>query len=148
MKIYKYNDYEYKDEAGEFTTADVKQQLTQYFPEIANCVTEEKQQGADTVVTFVKRAGTKGQGDGVTGREGERMPVFLRVGDDRWINLSNVLDINAECVVPDCITLDGATRVVLCGAESEAFLAWLTDHDWDIRDYNEPAAPAQAHDPA
>jgi len=60
MKIYKYNDYEYKDEAGEFTTEEVKRQLTQYFPEIANCTVEEKQSGEDTVVTFVKRAGTKG----------------------------------------------------------------------------------------
>lgn len=60
--IYKYNDYEYRDEAGEFTTTDVKTQLTQYFPELANAKAEESTDSeGNTVVTFVKRAGTKGK---------------------------------------------------------------------------------------
>lgn len=61
--VYKYQDYEYRDEVGEFTAEEVKKQLTQYFPELAQATTDTKKVGEDTVVTFVKRAGTKGCGD-------------------------------------------------------------------------------------
>ncbi|HNT74358.1 MAG TPA: hypothetical protein PKH77_04970 [Anaerolineae bacterium] len=82
MKIYKYNDYEYKDEAGEFTTEEVKRQLTQYFPEIANCTVEEKKSGEDTVVTFVKRAGTKGrEGEGERGSGGDLLSDLHAAGE-------------------------------------------------------------------
>lgn len=61
VTTYKYGDYEYKDEAGELTTEEVKQQLTQYFPELAAATAEEKtDDDGNKVVTFVKRAGTKG----------------------------------------------------------------------------------------
>ena len=61
--IYKYNDYEYRDESDEFTTEEVKQQLVQYFPELAQAKAESSKDGeGNTVVTFVKRAGTKGMG--------------------------------------------------------------------------------------
>jgi PRTRC genetic system protein C len=60
-RIYKYEDYEYVDEDEEFTAADVKAQLQQYFPELANATAEEKDLGnGDTEITFVKKAGTKG----------------------------------------------------------------------------------------
>lgn len=59
--IYKYNDYEYQDEDGTLTADEVKQQLTQYFPELARATAETSTDAAgNTVVTFVKRAGTKG----------------------------------------------------------------------------------------
>jgi PRTRC genetic system protein C len=58
--IYRYNDYEYRDEDGAFTTDEVKKQLTQYYPELANAKAETSAEGEDTVITFVKRAGTKG----------------------------------------------------------------------------------------
>jgi len=67
--VYKYQDYEYRDEAGEFTTEEVRKQLTQYFPELAQATAETKKVGDDTVVTFVKRAGTKGSDD--AGRRGQ-----------------------------------------------------------------------------
>jgi PRTRC genetic system protein C len=61
VTVYKYVDYEYKDEAGELSTEEVKQQLTQYFPELAAATAEEKTDAdGNKVVTFVKRAGTKG----------------------------------------------------------------------------------------
>jgi PRTRC genetic system protein C len=60
-RIYKYEDYEYTDENEEFTTEDVKSQLQQYFPELANATAEEKAlDNGDTEITFVKKAGTKG----------------------------------------------------------------------------------------
>jgi PRTRC genetic system protein C len=60
-RIYRYEDYEYTDENEEFTTEDVKAQLQQYFPELANATAEEKElDSGDTEITFVKKAGTKG----------------------------------------------------------------------------------------
>lgn len=66
--IYRYaqGNYEFRDENNEFTVEDVKRQLTQYFPELANATTETSQAGADTVVTFVKKAGTKGLSESVS----------------------------------------------------------------------------------
>ena len=62
--IYKYNDYEYTDTAGEFTTEEVRQQLTQYFPELANATAKESTDDeGNAVIEFVKRAGTKGLAD-------------------------------------------------------------------------------------
>ena len=57
---YRQGNYEFRDEHGDFTAEDVKQQLVQYFPELANATTEKSETDGDTVVTFVKRAGTKG----------------------------------------------------------------------------------------
>ncbi|MBD3309568.1 hypothetical protein GF348_24525 [candidate division KSB3 bacterium] len=60
--LYKYphGDYEYLDEGDEFTTEQMKAHLAQYFPELANASVEESEDDGVHVVTFVKRAGTKG----------------------------------------------------------------------------------------
>jgi PRTRC genetic system protein C len=61
--IYKYpaGNYEFRDDDDQFTTEQVQQQLTQYFPELANATTDEKElENGTREVTFVKRAGTKG----------------------------------------------------------------------------------------
>ena len=76
--IYKYNDYEYRDESGEFTTEEVKQQLVQYFPELAQAKAEKSTDGeGNTVITFVKRAGTKG------GRRAHRVCAVGIMGSDK-----------------------------------------------------------------
>jgi PRTRC genetic system protein C len=61
--IYKYphGDYEYRDEEDELTTQQMQDHLRQYFPELANASVEESEDDeGNKVVTFVKRAGTKG----------------------------------------------------------------------------------------
>lgn len=67
------------------------------------------------------------------------VPLFLQVGNGRWINASQIADVDAAYdEAPGCILLDGITRMALCGEEADAFLSWLMDHDWDIRDDGEP----------
>jgi PRTRC genetic system protein C len=58
---YKYNDYEYVDADDEFTVDAVRKELVQYFPELANAKAEESEDDdGNKMVTFVKRASTKG----------------------------------------------------------------------------------------
>jgi PRTRC genetic system protein C len=66
-RTFKYQDQTWEDPGEEYTNEDVKRHLTTFFPELAQADIEEKKLAgaegdADTVqVTFVKRAGTKGQ---------------------------------------------------------------------------------------
>ncbi|MBN2003952.1 MAG: hypothetical protein JXA21_11410 [Anaerolineae bacterium] len=119
--VYKYQDYTYRDEAGEFTAEDVKSQLRQYFPELANATAESKTlENGDTQVTFVKRAGTKGDGES----------AFLRVGERHWINISGVAEITPDAENAQCLFAD---RIHLCGDEAASLLEWLEDNDHDLR---------------
>jgi len=72
--IYKYGEYEFNDADDQFTAEDVKRQLTAYYPELANATTEDST-NADGVkiVTFVKRAGTKGMMDTLTDNDLQRI---------------------------------------------------------------------------
>lgn len=61
--IYKYpgGNYEFTDEDDQLTIDEVREQLTQYFPELAQADADEATDDeGNRVVTFVKRAGTKG----------------------------------------------------------------------------------------
>lgn len=119
--VYKYQDYTYRDETGEFTSEDVKSQLRQYFPELANATAETKKlENGDTQVTFVKRAGTKGDGE----------ITLVRVGDGHWINVSNISEITLDAESDQCIFVD---RIHLCGDEAANLLEWLESNDNDAR---------------
>ncbi|MBN2389918.1 MAG: hypothetical protein JXR84_04300 [Anaerolineae bacterium] len=137
--VYKYQDYEYRDEAGEFTTEEVRKQLTQYFPELAQATAETKKVGDDTVVTFVKRAGTKGNDEQTYGMAlthfdslGElvSVPDFIRVSQSYWINISKVKLIVGSLADDSCVLVDDA---ILCGDEAKNLLTWLEENSLDIR---------------
>lgn len=50
-----------QDPGEEYTIADVRKALTDYFPELAQAThTTEEQEDGSVKVTFAKRAGTKG----------------------------------------------------------------------------------------
>lgn len=145
-RIFKYQEQTWEDPGENFSNEDVKKHLTQFFPELAQASIETKKlDDGQEEVRFVKRAGTKGseanyQAQLVDILRMMAYPTFLRVGDERWVNIARITDINAACVAPGCITLDGDTQVVLCDAEANAFLNWVMDNDLDIRDDGEPPA--------
>lgn len=60
-RIFKYGDQTWADPGAEFTTEDVKAQLTQFFPELARATAKERAlPDGTTEIEFVKNAGTKG----------------------------------------------------------------------------------------
>lgn len=61
MRVFVYGDHRFEDPGEEFSNEDMRRQLTQFFPELAQASVEEKELDDGTVeVRFVKRAGTKG----------------------------------------------------------------------------------------
>lgn len=60
-RVFKYGDQAWADPGPEFSTEDVKRQLTSFFPELANADVKERELDDGRLeITFVKRAGTKG----------------------------------------------------------------------------------------
>ena len=52
---------EFPDPDSKLSVDEVRKQLADFFPELANADAREEQRGEDTVVTFTKRIGTKGR---------------------------------------------------------------------------------------
>ena len=64
-RIFSYDGREFPDPDARLTVDEVRQQLSQFFPELVNADTKETRRGEDTLYTFSKRIGTKGQGQTV-----------------------------------------------------------------------------------
>ena len=64
-RIFSYDGREFPDPDARLTVDEVRQQLSQFFPELVNADTKETRRGEDTLYTFSKRIGTKGQGQSV-----------------------------------------------------------------------------------
>jgi PRTRC genetic system protein C len=60
-RIFIYDQREFPDPDPKLSVEDVRHQLTDFFPELANAETREEKRGDDTVYTFSKRIGTKGR---------------------------------------------------------------------------------------
>jgi PRTRC genetic system protein C len=60
-RIFVYDGREFPDPDSKLSVEDVRKQLAEFFPELANAETREEKRGEDTVYTFTKRIGTKGQ---------------------------------------------------------------------------------------
>ncbi len=65
MRIFVYDGRDFPDPDPSLTAEEVRQNMTGFFPELANADTTESKRGDDTVYTFKKRVGTKGHFDGV-----------------------------------------------------------------------------------
>lgn len=59
-RIFVYEGKEYPDPDSSMSTNDVRESWVNYFPELSNAETKETKRGEDTLITFTKRAGTKG----------------------------------------------------------------------------------------
>ncbi len=60
-RIFIYDGREFPDPDPYLTVEEVRRQLAEFFPELANAETREAQRGEDTLYTFAKRIGTKGR---------------------------------------------------------------------------------------
>lgn len=61
-RVFVYDGREFPDPDPKLPVDEVRKQLAEFFPELANADTRQEQRGEDTVVTFTKRIGTKGRG--------------------------------------------------------------------------------------
>jgi len=59
-RIFVYDGREFPDPDSKLAVDDVRKQLAEFFPELANAETREEKRGDDTVYAFTKRIGTKG----------------------------------------------------------------------------------------
>ena len=59
-RIFVYDGREFPDPDSKLAVDDVRKQLAEFFPELANAETREEKRGEDVVYTFTKRIGTKG----------------------------------------------------------------------------------------
>ncbi len=60
-RIFIYDGREFPDPDSKLSAEEVRKQLTEFFPELANADTREEKRGEDAVYVFTKRIGTKGQ---------------------------------------------------------------------------------------
>ena len=60
-RIFSCDGREFPDPDPKLSVEEVRQQLSQFFPELVNAETRETRRGEDTVHTFSKRIGTKGR---------------------------------------------------------------------------------------
>jgi PRTRC genetic system protein C len=59
-RVFVYDGRSFPDPDPALSVEQVRQQLAEYFPELANAETREEQRGEDTQFTFSRRIGTKG----------------------------------------------------------------------------------------
>ena len=119
-RIFVYDGREFPDPDAKLSVEEVRRQLADFFPELANAETRESRRGEDTVYTFVKRIGTKG----ARRRSPHRavLAVLRRVPEKRLA----VFALAAELVGPDGeLDVDAAAarqpEVNLATAEAEGY---------------------------
>ncbi|MBI4496622.1 MAG: hypothetical protein HY689_01825 [Chloroflexi bacterium] len=61
VRIFVYDGREFPDPDAKLSTEEIRKQLTEFFPELANAETREEQRGDDTLHIFRRRIGTKGR---------------------------------------------------------------------------------------
>lgn len=60
-RLFCYDNREFPDPDPKLSVEDVRRQLSDFFPELANAETRQETRGEDTLYTFSKRIGTKGR---------------------------------------------------------------------------------------
>jgi PRTRC genetic system protein C len=87
-RLFVYDGREFPDPDAKLSVEDVRKQLAEFFPELANADTREEKRGEDTVYTFSRRIGTKGR------RPRRAVAVLRRVPARRL----RILELAAELV--------------------------------------------------
>lgn len=81
-----YDGRQFPDPDAKLPVEEVRKQLAEFFPELANAETREEQREGDTVYTFTRRIGTKGR------RGPDAVAILRRVPAKRL----RILDLAAE----------------------------------------------------
>lgn len=88
-RLFVYDGREFPDPDPTLSVEDVKRQLAEFFPELANADVRQETRGEDTVIRFAKRIGTKGR------RRSRDIVVILRRVPAKRLR---ILDLVAELV--------------------------------------------------
>jgi len=59
-RIFVYDNREFPDPDPNMSPEEVRQSMTNFFPELANAETQQSKRGDDDIFEFKKRVGTKG----------------------------------------------------------------------------------------
>jgi len=59
-RVFVYDGREFPDPDPNMSEEEVRQSMTNFFPELANAETQQSKRGEDDIVEFKKRVGTKG----------------------------------------------------------------------------------------
>ncbi len=60
MRVFVYDGREFPDPDPKMSIDEVRQSMTNFFPELANAESKTTKRGEDDVIEFKKRVGTKG----------------------------------------------------------------------------------------
>ena len=60
VRVFVYDGREFPDPDPKMSPEEVRQSMTNFFPELANAETQQSKRGEDDIVEFKKRVGTKG----------------------------------------------------------------------------------------
>jgi PRTRC genetic system protein C len=116
-----YDGRTFPDPDPSLSVEDVRRQLADYFPEMANADTREERRGDETLYTFSRRIGTKGVG------RRSRRPFDLAIILSRVLARElRVFELAAELVAADgTLDVDAAAQrepeLGLAEAEAEAY---------------------------
>ena len=60
MRVFVYDGREFPDPDPKMSVDEVRQSMTNFFPELANAETRQSKRGDDDIIEFNRRVGTKG----------------------------------------------------------------------------------------
>ena len=116
-RIFRYDGREFPDPDPQLSVEDVRKQLGEFFPELANADTREEKRDDDTIFTFTKRIGTKGR------RRGPDLVQIIRQVPEKRLRVfelaAELLDEQGE-IDPDAAAAR-QPEVNLAIAEAEAY---------------------------
>jgi PRTRC genetic system protein C len=120
-RLFVYDGRTFPDPDSRLSVEDVRRQLADYFPELANADTREERRGEDTVYSFSRRIGTKGGG-----RPKRRPPDVAGILRGVRARDLRVFELAAELLLENgSLDIDAAGRrqpeLTLAEAETEAY---------------------------
>ena len=120
-RLFVYDGRTFPDPDARLSVEDVRRQLADYFPELANADTREERRGEDTVYSFSRRIGTKGGG-----RRKRRPPDIAAILLSVRARDLRVFELAAELLLEDgSLDVDAAGRrqpeMRLAEAETDAY---------------------------
>ena len=120
-RLFLYDGRTFPDPDPRLSVEDVRRQLSDFFPELANADTREERRGEETLYTFARRIGTKGGGP--RRRRSPDVVAILRHVPGRELR---VFELASALLLPDgTLDVDAAGRrepeLALAQAEAEAY---------------------------
>ena len=120
-RLFLYDGRTFPDPDPRLSVEDVRRQLSDFFPELANADTREERRGDDTLYTFTRRIGTKGGG-----RRRRRPPDVVAILRRVPARELRVFELAVALLLPDgTLDVDAAGRrepeLALAQSEAEAY---------------------------